>query len=65
MKKLMLVLVLAVAGACAAPTGTEPVADPTLDESPDQPTCRSGYAIANRNGEWVCEPAESQASSGR
>lgn len=64
MKALMLLLALAFAAACADPTGTEPVAEtgdrPTLDEIP---TCRSGYAIANRNGEWVCEPIGGEASS--
>lgn len=65
MKGLMLLLALAFAGACAAPTGTEPVADPAAGPSLDEtiPTCRSGYAIANRNGEWVCEPIEQQSTA--
>lgn len=64
MKGLMLLLALAFAGACAAPTGTEPVTEPTAGPSLDEtiPTCRSGYAIANRNGEWVCEPIEQQSA---
>lgn len=62
MKGLMLLLALAVAGACAAPT--EPVAAPGAERSLDEvPTCRSGYAIANRNGEWVCEPIEGEPTT--
>jgi hypothetical protein len=65
MKALMLLLALAFAAACSAPTSTEPVADPGPGPSREEtvPTCRSGYAIANRNGEWVCEPIEEQQSS--
>lgn len=51
MKKLMLALSLALGAACSTPTDVPPPSDPVLDS---EPTCRSGYAIANRDGEWVC-----------
>ena len=65
MKALMLLLALAFAAACSAPASTEPVVDPGEGPSREEamPTCRSGYAIANRNGEWVCVPVEEQQSS--
>lgn len=55
MKKILLLLVTVVLAACSAPSA--PVApEASLDEAPI--TCRGGYAIANRDGEWVCEPVE-------
>lgn len=65
MKALMLVLALSLAAACSAPTSTEPAVDgPRMDEGAPI-TCRSGYAIANRNGEWVCvsETGEVESAS--
>lgn len=55
MKKIVLLLVAVVLAACSTPSA--PVTpEASFDEAPI--TCRGGYAIANRNGEWVCEPVE-------
>jgi hypothetical protein len=49
-------LVLAACSESSKPTAPEPLSE--VKSESEMPTCRSGYAIANRNGEWVCEPIE-------
>jgi hypothetical protein len=56
MKKFLIIAVMLMS-ACGSLTAPARTMTPTLSKDGDV-TCRSGYHIAYRSGEWVCEVDE-------
>lgn len=58
MRNVLFVVLAAALVGCSSSTEPAPAPELEVVKNGGELTCRSGYAIANRNGELVCVPEE-------